>query len=99
MSGPVRFGYTVEQITDAWRQFFAPRPTVRQAIERTDPDTAVEIVLFRDPADGVWVAHPLGGPWPEGLSTDALPIASGSDPVQVVATLLAMPAHPVQEVR
>ncbi|WP_133162006.1 hypothetical protein [Deinococcus aerius] len=91
-----RFTELGHALTEALSEYSG---SVKGVIQATPADTAVEIVLFRDPADGVWVAHPLGGPWPEGLSTDTLPIASGSDPVQVVATLLAMPAHPVQEVR
>lgn len=70
----------------------APVPTVRDAIVATHPDIAVEVTLWRD-GDGVWVAHPVGGSWPHGLTTDNLPIATGPDPVQVLAELLDMPAR------
>ncbi|BDP42889.1 hypothetical protein DAETH_28580 [Deinococcus aetherius] len=72
--------------------------TVQAAIESVDENTAVEITLFRDPVDGIWVAYPVGGPW--AADPDNAPIVSGLDPTRVVAELLVTPAFPTpKEVR
>lgn len=70
--------------------------TVRQAFGwASERDEYVELSVTYDPADGVWLAFPVGGPWTD--AEDTLPSCSGSDPVAVLAELLTRPALHLEE--